>query len=86
MLVLSRFPDQCLVIGDPTSDDCVVIVVESIKLNGEVKLAISAPQSTKVDRGEITRLKLDEAGRFPAKAIASTLDRYHPSKMGKESF
>ena len=50
MLVLSRFPDEKIVIGD----DIVVTIVD-IRQGGRVRVGIEAPAHVRVDREEVRR-------------------------------
>ncbi len=54
MLVLTRHPKQQIMIGDD-------IVINIVEVNGDnVRLAIDAPRSVKVYRGEIYKVIKDE--------------------------
>ena len=54
MLVLTRHPKQQIMIGDD-------IVINIVEVNGDnVRIAIDAPRSVKVYRGEIYKVIKDE--------------------------
>ena len=48
MLVLSRFPDERILIGD----DIVVTIVD-VRPGGKVRIGIEAPKDVRIDREEV---------------------------------
>ncbi len=66
MLVLTRHPRQQIMIGDD-------IVINIVEVNGDnVRIAIDAPRSVKVYRGEIYKVIKDENRK--AAAPVDTID------------
>lgn len=53
MLVLSRNPDEAIVIGDN-----IKITVVKVNSNGSVRIGIDAPKDVRVDREEVAKRKL----------------------------
>ncbi|TWU67273.1 carbon storage regulator [Crateriforma conspicua] len=52
MLVLSRVPDETIVIGE--GDNAITIKLLSCRKTGRVRIGISAPRELRVLRGELT--------------------------------
>lgn len=50
MLVLSRFPDERIIIGE----DIIVTIVE-VRPGGKVRVGIEAPKDVRIDREEVRR-------------------------------
>lgn len=53
MLVLSRNPDEAIVIGDN-----IKITIVKVNSNGSVRIGIDAPKDVRVDREEVAKRKL----------------------------
>lgn len=53
MLVLSRNPDEAIVIGDN-----IKITIVKVNNNGSVRIGIDAPKDVRVDREEVAKRKL----------------------------
>ena len=72
MLVLTRHPKQQIMIGDD-------IVINIVEVNGDnVRLAIDAPLSVKVYRGEIYKVIKDENRKAAAPADNIDLSKALP--------
>ena len=53
MLVLSRNPDEAIVIGEN-----IKITIVKVNSNGSVRIGIDAPKDVRVDREEVAKRKL----------------------------
>ena len=74
MLVLTRRPRQKIMIGDD-------IVIHIVEVNGDnVRLAIDAPRSVKVYRGEIYRVIKEENRKAAAPLNDIDLSQALPNK------
>lgn len=74
MLVLTRRPKQQIMLGDD-------IVINIVEVNGEnVRIAIEAPRSLKIYRGEIYRAIKDENRKAAAPAMDLDLTQVLPGK------
>lgn len=73
MLVLQRSKGECVVIGDPESDDCIVLLVNRVR-GDLVSLAFEASPHITIDRAEVTQRK----GKAASKKVAALLAKYHP--------
>ena len=72
MLVLTRRPKQQIMIGDD-------IVINIVEVNGEnVRIAIDAPRSVKVYRGEVYKVIKEENRKAAAPADAIDLSTALP--------
>lgn len=63
MLVLSRRPDQAIVIGDD-----IVVRVLGIERGGQVRLGIEAPRSCRILRQELLE-EVESANRAAAESV-----------------
>lgn len=74
MLVLTRRPKQQIMLGDD-------IVINIVEVNGEnVRIAIEAPRSLKIYRGEIYRAIKDENRKAATPAMDLDLTQVLPGK------
>ena len=72
MLVLTRRPKQQIMIGDD-------VVINIVEVNGEnVRIAIDAPRSVKVYRGEVYKVIKEENRKVAAPADAIDLSTALP--------
>jgi carbon storage regulator len=67
MLVLGRYKDEVICIGD----DIEVTVVQGAGKNGQVRLGITAPREIQVDRKEVRERKEAEAAYATEAAYAA---------------
>ena len=56
MLAFARLPGESILIGDPASNDVIVVCVHEVR-GDKVKIGVSAPRDIIVDRLEISRRK-----------------------------
>ncbi len=66
MLVVTRYKDQCVVIGDNAK---VTVTVLGVNKNDQVRLGFSAPKAIPIDRQEIYIRKKSENIQLNCKSI-----------------
>jgi carbon storage regulator len=59
MLVLSRKNSETIIIGDPSTPDCIAITIVEVR-GDKVRVGIDAPRDIEVHRGEVSRQILTE--------------------------
>jgi len=84
MLVLTRAYGDSIVIGEDVLVTLLSVEVAGVPLkNAKVKLGITAPDSTRVDREEIRKLK--DSGNPPPEKRSNVLNRPVLGKTGVKS-
>ncbi len=74
MLSLSLSKDGFITIGDPASEDVVVVQVQRIKGNNVV-LGVSARTEVRIDRGCVAMQQLESRGQQPSESLERFLNR-----------
>lgn len=69
MLVLTRRPNQSLVITDPKTGDQIEVVVVEVR-GDQVRIGTIAPAHVTVDRAEVAQRKSEERNAVPVRQEA----------------
>ena len=71
MLVLTRWTDETIMIGDPKKpEECIEVVVVEVR-GDQVRLGVQAPRAVSVDRLEIWEQKQEERKKRAAETLTA---------------